>query len=479
MMSILNYFKRVPERDERLPEPNGSLSKSVPTNAIKLANAEVLKLKDKAPRDYRTGPYLMLTPAQRYEVGKRAAEHGVTASIRYFAKKYPKLPLKETSVRRFKNLYIAKAKGQGASSDHEVQELPRKKEGRPLLLPDELDYQAQEYIKELRKRGLPINTAVVVASAQGIVMNRNADLLSSSGTGGIKLTSDWAKSLLNRMGYVKRKACSKAKVDVAQFEQLKDDFLLEIKTIVSMDEIPPELVINFDQTALNYVPISHWTMDKEGVKRVEVVAKDDKRQLTAVLAGSLSGDFLPPQLIYEGKTDRCLPHYQFPSPWHVTKSETHWSNEQTMKEYFNKIIFPYIQEKKTALKLSNEQPALLIFDNFRAQCTSSVLDLLDGHNINVALIPPNCTDRLQPMDLSVNKAVKDFLRGQFREWYAKQVCAQLEEGENKMVDLRLSILKPLGAEWISLMHKHIQNNPTIVRNGFKAAGILESFSEVM
>ena len=56
----------------------------------------------------------MLTPAQRYEVGKRAAEHGVTVSIRYFAK-YPKLPLKETSVWRFKNLYIAKAKGQGAA----------------------------------------------------------------------------------------------------------------------------------------------------------------------------------------------------------------------------------------------------------------------------------------------------------------------------------------------------------------------------
>ena len=48
------------------------------------------------------------------------------------------------------------------------------------------------------------------------------------------------------MGYVNRKVCSKAKVDVAQFEQLKDDFLLEIKTMVSMDKIPPELVIGFD-----------------------------------------------------------------------------------------------------------------------------------------------------------------------------------------------------------------------------------------
>ena len=38
-------------------------------------------------------------------------------------------------------------------------------------------------------------------------------------------------------------------------------------------------------------------MDKEGAKRVEIVGVDDKRQITAVLAGSLSGDYLPPRLI--------------------------------------------------------------------------------------------------------------------------------------------------------------------------------------
>ena len=51
------------------------------------------------------GPYHTLTPAQRLTVGKRAAEHGTTAAILYFAKKYPDLPLKETTVRRLKNMY--------------------------------------------------------------------------------------------------------------------------------------------------------------------------------------------------------------------------------------------------------------------------------------------------------------------------------------------------------------------------------------
>ena len=58
-----------------------------------------------------------------------------------------------------------------------------------------------------------------------------------------------------------------------------------------MDEIPDDLVLKWDQTGIHYVPVSSWTMDKQRSRRIEIVGSDDKRQLTAVLAGSLAGDF--------------------------------------------------------------------------------------------------------------------------------------------------------------------------------------------
>ena len=61
-----------------MPDPNGPLSMKIPSRAIELANAKVSKLTDK-PRGHP--PYSILTPAQRFKVGKRAAEHGVTVSI--------------------------------------------------------------------------------------------------------------------------------------------------------------------------------------------------------------------------------------------------------------------------------------------------------------------------------------------------------------------------------------------------------------
>ena len=46
-----------------------------------------------------------------------------------------------------------------------------------------------------------------------------------------------------------------------------------------MDEVPAELVINWEKTGLNYLPVSQWTTEQEGAKRVELDRKDDKRQI--------------------------------------------------------------------------------------------------------------------------------------------------------------------------------------------------------
>jgi len=79
-----------------------------------------------------------------------------------------------------------------------------------------------------------------------------------------------------------------------------------------------------------------------------------------------------------------------------------------MKEYINNIIVPYVQRKRKDLKLASNYPALAIYDEFKGQLTPEILSLLDANRIFVVKVLPNCTDRLQPMDSSVNKAVKEF-----------------------------------------------------------------------
>ena len=61
--SILKYCQPVrsscPSSSPSLPEPNGLLSKKVPSKAIELANTEVAKLKEPS---HGRGSYLILTP---------------------------------------------------------------------------------------------------------------------------------------------------------------------------------------------------------------------------------------------------------------------------------------------------------------------------------------------------------------------------------------------------------------------------------
>ena len=78
----------------------------------------------------------------------------------------------------------------------------------------------------------------------------------------------------------------------------------DIQVVVKMEEIPGELIVNWDQTGIHYIPVSSWTMEKEGSKRVEIAGIDDKRQITAVFPGKLVGDFLPSQLIYKEKNKK-------------------------------------------------------------------------------------------------------------------------------------------------------------------------------
>ena len=248
--------------------------------------------------------------------------------------------------------------------------------------------------------------------------------------------------------------------------------------MVIFEDIPLDLIFNWDQTGLNYVPVSSWTMEKQGAKRVEIKGLDDKRQITTVFGATITGEFLPVQLVYQGKSSQCHPKVKFPEDWHITHSENHWSNETTMINYISKIIVPFVKNKRKELKKTDDQVALVIYDEFKGQITQTCADLLSQNNILFVLVPANCTDRLQPLDATVNKAAKDFLRRKFQEWYSERVLEQLDQGidakDLQPVDLRLSTVKPFGAEWIMSVFRYFSSNPDIIKNGFRHVGISEA-----
>ncbi len=254
--SILNYFTS----QSSLPNPK-TPSRSLPSSAIVAANTEVTRMmRNEQEKTTKRKPYNKYTAAQRAAIGKYTAENGVVGARRHF--KTYNWDIHEATLRNFKKKYIEEKKRKRLTEEEDdVLELSCKRRGRKLLLGDRLDNMVQEYIRRIRDSAGIINTAIVVSSARGILLSQDRTRLAEFG-GPATLTIPWAKSLLKRMHFSKRRGTTKASLPPDVFQQKKTTFLQDIIDVVTMEEIPQELILNWDQTGLNLVPVSSWTMDK-------------------------------------------------------------------------------------------------------------------------------------------------------------------------------------------------------------------------
>ena len=181
--------------------------------------------------------------------------------------------MNESTVCNFKrNLQSQLRQGVEANS---MRDLSSGKRGHLLVLPVELDTLTKELVRGLRSSGSPISSSIVIAAARGIVNHKNPSLLKEHGEQ-VELSKSWAKSFLDRLGYVKRKGTRTARKLPADFPEVKAAFLDRVTTTVEESKIPESMVVNCDQTGAKMVPVNHWTKAEEGSRQVDVVALDDK-----------------------------------------------------------------------------------------------------------------------------------------------------------------------------------------------------------
>ena len=216
-MSLLKFFKPI----NQLPTTkNTGLSEHV----VNEANKAVEKVLNdtEAPPAKKRRKYTTFNPEDRADIGRYAAENGNAATVRKYG-------VGESMVRLFKKKYLDELRARVKKQDSEpVTAIAMGRRGRPLLL-GELDQKVQVYIKALRGAGGSVGTSIVIAAAEGIITAHDRNLLVQNG-GYINLTRDWGLSLLSRMGFVKRKATTKAKpqINFQKFQQIKQTYLQQV-----------------------------------------------------------------------------------------------------------------------------------------------------------------------------------------------------------------------------------------------------------
>ena len=261
----------------------------------------------------KRGKYNKYSPEDHAKIGKYAAENGASKAARHYSKVMG-FTINESTVRKMKSDYLEKLKAVSRASGHDVvpsiTSLPNKHQGRPLLLGEEIDSAVRNVIEGLGRNKAVVNTRIVMAVGEGVIRARNPVKLCATEH---RITNGWAKSILKRMGFSKRKGTNAGKITVAHFEEVKECFMADIQAEVIMNEIPDDLTVNWDQTPLHIVPTGDWTMHRKGEKIIPLANLDDKRQITAVFAVSINGNYFLPQLIYQGKTICCHPKIAAPT----------------------------------------------------------------------------------------------------------------------------------------------------------------------
>lgn len=437
--------------------PDARTAKSfVESKEIMYANSNVSTVM-KEKRGVKRGQYSSYDEVLRSKIGRYAAMNGNSAAVKHFTSELGR-PVSESTVRSIKKQYIQASK----QATGDVITLPHGNRGRPLKLGD-FDISVQTYVRKLRISGGIVNRTIVIAAAKGILKSHDPSLLNS-----FDLSPRWARSLLERMNFVRRKGTKAARKLPPDFPEIRDEFVKRVRTVIDKNVVPPEMFVNFDQTNAKFVPTADYTLEECGSKQVSIIGMDDKREMTVLLACSLSGNLLPPQLLYAGKTAKCHPKFTFPADWDVWHTESHWSCTETMIRYIENILVPYYDKQRELLGLVPEQPGVALFDVFRAHQDPLFLAELEKRNIIPVFVPASCTGELQPLDLSVNGEFKRLLKNEFIEWYANEL--QLSE-EKQTVDLRISQIKPIHASWLVRVYNSVAAKHDVILNGFNEAGL--------
>lgn len=163
-------------------------------------------------------------------------------------------------------------------------------------------------------------------------------------------------------------------------------------------------IYNVDETGITTVQSkSTKIFALKGRKQVGSLTSAERGLLsTAVICMSAAGVFVPPMIIFPRKrlkeelTYGAPPNTLFechPSGWIQTELFTKWFL------HFVKFVNP-----------TSDNPALLILDGHTSHTKNiNFIDLARKHFVQVICLPPHCTHRLQPLDVSFMGPLNTFL----------------------------------------------------------------------
>ena len=387
----------------------------------------------------------------------RSAKH----TVAHLQRKYPQLPtesaprfvgLKESTIRSWHS-GDGKLLPKFAAIMEEGRQAAVRGPGRSrvLLKCPQIEAEVKRVVRIMRERGAVVDIRVIRLVMRIVIQDKEPQLLQTL-TLSSSFISQWAREQLAYSWRIRTTAASKLPLDWRQQGVL---MAKRIAFFMQAYKVHPSLVVNMDQTGVHLAPVDSRTYETQGTKEVRMIGADDKRQITACVASSLDGDLLPLQLIFQGKTNVCHPPVTAAATEarvHLTHSENHWSNQETMQQYITAVLMPYAERCMLAHTLPLDSHIVLVLDVWAVHKSEEFRMFLRTKfpRIHLVFVPPNCTSQLQVADVLLQRPFKHGIRQCFNNWAATTLKQQIDD--DNIIGLspffKMSCIKPLVLEWV-------------------------------
>ena len=209
---------------------------------------------------------------------------------------------------------------------------------------------------------------------------------------------DWLRAFVKRHCLVYRLADnvtpSKFEVD----EPLLNSFFDCLSETV--EGVPPENIINFDETNLTDDPSKKKCIVRRGLRRVERKANHSKQAFSVMFAGSAAGIYLPPMVVYKASSGETYTNWESGGPKGAVYKSTMsgWFDTVTFEIWFFRILLPFAKQLNG--------PKVLVGDNLGSHFSVAVVESCLQNDIRFTTLVPNSTHILQPLDVAVFRSVK-------------------------------------------------------------------------
>ena len=265
---------------------------------------------------------------------------------------------------------------------------------RNKILTEEMESDLSEHIKLLAKQFHGLSRRKCQEFAYQFASQNNIKVPPKWGE--LKRASDdWYRSFSKRQRLSIRTPEATSCGRASAFNKYNTDrFFDNLAHIQDQYSFTPQQIYNLDETGCTTVQTPGAVVAELGCKQVGSVTSAERGQLvTAVYTVRADGCTLPPMLIFPRVNYRRWFIADSPVGTVGAATKSGWINEDIFVEYLDHVI------EQTGC--SKDRKILLIMDNHESHVSLAAIDKAKNNGIVMLTIPPHCSHKMQPLDVTV------------------------------------------------------------------------------